>query len=169
MRCFKARRNGVGLMWFLGAMIVLGAGCAPKVVIPPEPSLPPVESVIVPPVSDVILSQYEAWKGVPHRIGGMDRRGMDCSGLMVIVFRDAFSINLPRTSREQSRVGREVQPYERRPGDLAFFLDKGRDHIGVVVDDRRFLHVSSTLGVTLSAFDSYWNGRLLKVRRVIAH
>lgn len=161
------------LFWILACiLLLLGTGCAPKVMIQPFPdetaSAPQPETAPDRPnISETILAQYHAWKGVPHRTGGHSRRGVDCSGLMIAVFRDAFSLDLPRTSREQSRLGLAIKPQERRPGDLVFFKDRGRDHIGVVVDQRRFLHTSYSSGVTLSEFDSYWNPRLKHVRRIL--
>lgn len=119
------------------------------------------------PVSDILLSQYQIWKKVPHRVGGLDHRGIDCSGLLMTIFQDVFDYDLPRTSREQSQVGSAVSVSQRRPGDLLFFKDRGLDHIGVVVDENLFLHTSSKRGVTLSKFDSYWKPRLRCVRRVL--
>lgn len=153
----------------LAALLLLATGCAKTVIqsspapAPASPS-PPASS---PTITAILLDRFEAWKGVPHRIGGTDRRGIDCSGLMQVVFREAFSVELPRTSRDQSRVGRQVGPGDMRPGDLVFFRDRGGDHIGVLVGEGRFLHVSSTLGVTVSEFDAYWRPRLRDVRRVL--
>ena len=149
-------------------LLFLSAGCAPKVVIQsPTPTLP---AQIAPQstVSAILLAQFQSWKGVPHRIGGSDRQGVDCSGLMQTVFREAFRMDLPRTSREQSRLGQKVDAREMRPGDLVYFIDKGGDHIGVVVDNRTFLHASSTVGVTLSEFDAYWWPRLKRVQRILS-
>ena len=149
-------------------LLFLGAGCAPKVVIQsPTPTLP---AQIAPQstVSAMLLAQFQAWKGVPHRIGGSDRQGVDCSGLMQAVFREAFRMDLPRTSREQSRLGQKVDAREMRPGDLVYFTDKGGDHIGVIVADRTFLHASASQGVILSTLDGYWWPRLRRVQRVLS-
>ena len=174
MHSIKLQYKFSTALWTLAClMLLLGTGCAPKVMIQPFPdesaSTPPPETTPdKSPISQTILAQYQTWKGVPHRTGGMSRRGIDCSGLMVTVFREAFSLELPRTSREQSRLGHEVRLHDRRPGDLVFFKDRGRNHIGVVVDQHRFLHTSYSAGVTLSEFDSYWKPRLKRVRRVLS-
>lgn len=146
----------------LPCLVWLG-GCAPKQVI----VSPPVAVNPAPPVSAMLRMQYETWKGVPHRLGGMDKRGVDCSGLVRSVFHDAFRVELPRTSAEQSRVGRPVSRGDIRPGDLVYFYDKNGDHIGVVVENRTFLHASATLGVMLSELDTYWLPRLKRVQRVL--
>lgn len=155
-----------GWICCVAVLLLLGSGCAPKVVIQsPPPSLP--APPVQPSVNDMLMARYDAWKGVPHRIGGMDRSGVDCSGFMQAVFREAFQVDLPRTSRDQSRVGRNVTALEMRPGDLVYFNDKRGDHIGVAVEGGRFLHASTTLGVTLSEFDAYWWPRLRRVQRVL--
>lgn len=153
-------------------------GCSTKVVIPPDRAFidepAPIAGDDAPYelhescVSEVLRSEYASWKGVRHRLGGTDKRGVDCSGLMQAIFRNSFQIDLPRTSKEQSRMGQKVKFKEKRPGDLVFFVDRGRNHIGVVVDKRRFLHSSSKYGVMISEFEGYWMPRVKRVNRVLA-
>lgn len=149
-------------------LLFIGVGCAPKTVIQapvaPMPQAAPQE----PTVSEILLSHYQAWKGVRHRTGGTDRQGVDCSGLVQAVFREAFRMDLPRTSREQIQMGRMVAAREMRPGDLVYFTDKGGDHIGVVVTGRTFMHASTSRGVILSTLDGYWWPRLRRVQRVLS-
>lgn len=149
-------------------LLFVAAGCASKTVIQTPVAPPPQDAVHASSVSELLLSQYQAWKGVRHRVGGSDRKGVDCSGLVQIVFRDAFRMDLPRTSRDQIRVGRMVDAREMRPGDLVYFMDKGGDHIGVIVADRTFLHASASQGVILSTLDGYWWPRLRRVQRVLS-
>lgn len=166
--CLRRPLLRVGILLFL--LGVLGVGCAPKVVIQSAPpsQIEPSPSLFADQITAQLRHQFRQWQGVPHRSGGVDRRGVDCSGLMQLVFKEAFRLELPRTSRAQSRMGQSVPPTEMRPGDLVFFLDKGRDHIGVVVEGRIFLHVSSKQGVILSELDAYWWPRLRRVQRVLA-
>jgi cell wall-associated NlpC family hydrolase len=148
-------------------LLLFGSGCASKTTTPPVsgafPSAPDLHS----PVTDILLARFEAWEGVPHRTGGQDRAGIDCSGLVQIVFREAFGLELPRTSREQSLAGEGVDASDMRPGDLVYFAEKAGGHVGVVVDAERFLHASATVGVTVSEFDGYWLPRLVRVRRIL--
>lgn len=149
-------------------LLFLGVGCAPRAVIQP-PVIPSSQyTVRDASVSEILLSQFEAWRGVRHRIGGTNRQGVDCSGLVQVIFRDAFQVALPRTSRDQIRMGQRVEAREMRPGDLVYFLDKGGDHIGVLVAERTFLHASASRGVILSTLDAYWWPRLKRVQRVLS-
>ena len=121
----------------------------------------------VPSISDVVLAQYEDWQGVRYRAGGTDYRGVDCSGLVQAIFRDAFEVDLPRSSSEQARLGESVPKCDIRPGDLLYFIDRGRKHVGVAVNDRQFIHASRRKGVIISKFEGYWSKRLIRVRRIL--
>ena len=121
----------------------------------------------VPSVGDIVLAQYEDWRGVRYRAGGSDYRGVDCSGLVQAIFRDAFEVDLPRTSCEQASLGEAVNKNDIQPGDLLYFIDRGRNHVGVAVNEYEFLHASRKKGVVLSKFDKYWKPRLKRVRRIL--
>jgi cell wall-associated NlpC family hydrolase len=121
----------------------------------------------VPSIGDVVLAQYEDWRGVRYRSGGSDYRGVDCSGLVQAIYRDAFEVDLPRVSSEQARLGEAVPKGDIRPGDLLYFIDRGRKHVGVAIDDRQFVHASRRKGVTISKFEGYWSKRLIRVRRIL--
>lgn len=148
-------------------LLLLGAGCASKTATQPASGAFPPAHSLHSPVTDILLARFAAWEGVPHRTGGQDRSGIDCSGLVQIVFREDFGLELPRTSREQSLSGQGVEASDMRPGDLVYFAEKGGGHVGVVVDAERFLHASATVGVTVSEFDAYWLPRLIRVRRIL--
>jgi cell wall-associated NlpC family hydrolase len=134
----------------------------------PAPSFQSLEEVsAVPSISEIVLAQYDDWRGVRYRAGGSDSRGVDCSGLVHAVFKDAFDMDVPRTSTELSRLGESVPKEDIRPGDLLYFIDRGRKHVGVAVNATEFLHSSRRKGVILSKFDGYWAPRLMRVRRIL--
>jgi cell wall-associated NlpC family hydrolase len=96
----------------------------------------------------------------------------DCSGLVQWLMAN-FAVELPRTSREQSRIGLEIprDPDELLPGDLLFF-GTGRvvNHVGIYVGDGRYVHASnSRRGVVESNLpsrnSSFWKG----ARRLFTH
>jgi cell wall-associated NlpC family hydrolase len=99
---------------------------------------------------DSIVSLARAQVGKRYRLGGTSpERGFDCSGLVKYVL-EAFKVELPRTSREQSHVGAALprDPTKLRPGDLLLFgrPADGISHIGIYVGNGHFVHASSAAG-----------------------
>jgi len=107
--------------------------------------------------------------GSPYRNGGTDPTGFDCSGLVQFVFGQS-GLALPRSVREQMRLGIPVPAGEVEPGDLLFFAIDGRtvSHVAIAVGLDRFVHAPSTRGVVreerLSA--DYWSRRFSGARRI---
>jgi len=88
--------------------------------------------------------------GVPYVWGGSSPSGFDCSGLVQYAYLQ-IGISLPRTSRQQYRVGAFI-PVDRlgslQPGDLVFFgYDGDPDqvhHVGIYVGSGNFVHAPGT-------------------------
>lgn len=141
-------------------------GPGPK---PPAP-LPPRYS----PRARVLASidrSIQSFLGTPYAWGGRTRRGTDCSGFVQAVFAEA-GITLPRSSRQQWKIGRKVAVDALRRGDLVFFRTSGQriSHVGIVVDGARrlFVHASSSRGVVRSDLGAkYYRLRFAGARRVI--
>lgn len=121
-----------------------------------------------------IISTARSFTGTPHRDGGVNRMGIDCSALMVVSF-ESVGFKLPRTSREQANLGKPVNLNEIKPGDLVFFADKsigsGITHVGLVTevkgpDNIKFIHTSSKLGVVENLLShSYFKKTFVKAMR----
>ena len=69
----------------------------------------------------VIMSKM----GIPYDYSGADSLGMDCSGLVQTIYREAAGIALPRSSAEQFTIGAPVGEDELRFGDLVFLIPRG--------------------------------------------
>ncbi|HSO19427.1 MAG TPA: NlpC/P60 family protein, partial [Desulfosarcina sp.] len=110
-----------------------------------------------------------SWLGTPHRLGGMNRRGIDCSGLVVVLYDDLFDRRLPRTTRGLMRTGRPVGRNDLSGGDLVFFKPAGKSHhVGVYLGGGEFVHTSTTYGVTISRMDDdFWRRCYLTGRRLL--
>ena len=113
--------------------------------------------------------QYSKWAGTPYEFGGHNRQGIDCSALMVEVFKGAFKQSLPRTTAQQVKVGERVSATQMKVGDLVFFKT-GYDqrHVGVFMGASQFLHASVSNGVTFGRLDDpYWRSRYWQSRRIL--
>ncbi|MDR0441358.1 MAG: C40 family peptidase [Candidatus Accumulibacter sp.] len=121
---------------------------------------------------DLILKGLE-FVGINYRRGGTSpESGFDCSGFVQAVFRDALGELLPRTVKEQSRVGDAVAKNELKPGDLVFFntMRRAFSHVGIYLGDNRFLHSPRTGGEIRveDMSQSYWVKRYNGARRIVA-
>jgi cell wall-associated NlpC family hydrolase len=101
----------------------------------------------------------------------MSRDGVDCSGLVCLVFRELWNKELPRSATDMATIGSEVRLDDARPGDLLFFrwrLMGGPDHVGIYIGGGRFVHASTRLGVIESTLaDDYYGSHFIAMRRVV--
>ena len=109
-----------------------------------------------------LLAAAENYLGTPYRFGGIDRRGLDCSGLVYLSFNDALHYPVPRTSEALYNWAQKIPEAELQPGDLVFFVTAGSrvSHLGIYAGGGRFIHSASDgphTGVIYSRLDeSYW-------------
>lgn len=110
--------------------------------------------------------------GIRYRYGGNSpEQGLDCSGLVRYVFREAGGTDLPRTSNEMSQRGLPVEKQDLQPGDLVFFntLNRAFSHVGIYLGNNQFIHAPSTgRNVRVENMDmTYWKTRFNGARRVL--
>lgn len=140
------------------------------------PVVPAIEARPLPPpdlpewTAATILEAARGQLGVAYRSGGTTPAGFDCSGFVQFVLSRA-GLLVPRDVKRQFAGGVPVDAAFARPGDLIFFATTGRSasHVGIVVDERTFIHAPSTRGVvrieTLGG--RYWRERYVGVRRIV--
>lgn len=89
------------------------------------------------------------WSGVKYRLGGLDKRGIDCSGFTYLVQKDIYGKQLPRRSVDQASVIKEKNLNQLKEGDLIFFSFGGReiDHVGIYLNGDSFVHASPSRGI----------------------
>ena len=110
--------------------------------------------------------------GVKYKFGGQSpERGMDCSGFVRYVFEQVTGVSLPRSAREQAKVGEKVAIDELKPGDLVFFNTRrhANSHVGIYLGDSTFIHAPSKNGsVRVTSIDGrYWKARFDGARRLL--
>lgn len=93
--------------------------------------------------------------GVPYRWGGVSPAGFDCSGFILKVY-GANGINVKRMADEQYYGGKKIKKSELLVGDLVFFSTyaPGVSHVGIYLGKGKFIHASSSRGVTIDSLDS---------------
>ena len=108
-----------------------------------------------------VAEEALSWVGTPYKYAGCDKKdGTDCSGMVMRVYEAEFCYKLDTNKVEI--------------GDLVFFAT-GKDpnkisHVGILVDDNRFVHASSSKGVVVSELSQpYYRQRLLMFGRVPGH
>ncbi|MFP1681231.1 NlpC/P60 family protein [Alloalcanivorax sp. C16-1] len=128
----------------------------------------PADAADAAPISPLLRAQAEQWRGVPYRLGGSDRQGIDCSAFVQVTFQSQLGIDVPRTTDELAREGRRVGRDELRAGDLVFFKTGFRQrHVGIYMGGDRFLHASTSRGVMTSSLNNvYWRRHYWKARRL---
>ena len=113
--------------------------------------------------NQIVIYSAMQFIGTPYLFGGTSNRGIDCSGLVYLAFKNA-GIHVPRTSLLQYRKSDRIHPSKLLPGDLVFFkLDRGNpvSHVGIYMGDQRFIHAPRT-GKNVeyaSLNNTFWNAR----------
>lgn len=115
-----------------------------------------------------LRESLQSYMGTPYRYGGTSRNGIDCSGLTLAVYRDQ-GVTLPRTVREQFRIGQSVSRSQLAVGDLVFFNTSGTgpSHVGIVSGPARFVHGSTSQGVIEDDLNGdFWRHKFVGGRRI---
>ncbi len=119
-----------------------------------------------------ILKEAYEWMGTPYGYGKADKgKACDCSGLVMSAYERAIGIKLPRTSAKQRDYCKSLKKKDVQAADLCFFAT-GKDpnkvsHVGIMVDEKSFIHASSSKGVIVSDITQpYWVRTFLGYGRV---
>lgn len=159
------------LAFLIGLLTSCGSSRAPKQTTIIGTSTAAVSTKTITKIVDHAIS----FEGTRYRYGGTDKRGMDCSGLVYVSFKEE-QIALPRISREMATKGIKILLDQTSKGDLVFFqTNKNRkviNHVGLVVENDKgnikFIHSTSSRGVIVSSLDEkYWKNAFVEVRRII--
>ncbi|GAA5785608.1 peptidase P60 [Chitiniphilus shinanonensis] len=86
---------------------------------------------------------------VGYQFGGNNpEAGLDCSGMVSFIYRNAAGVALPHNAAQIAQMARPVERKGLQAGDLVFFNTLGRSfsHMGVYIGDGKFIHAPSSGG-----------------------
>lgn len=122
---------------------------------------------------------WNDYVGIPYKLHGRDTDGLDCWGLVRLIYKDQKDIDLPSLSEEyfasddvshnQEVIARHKEGWalvnDYTVGDVALFRINGSEsHVGVIIDQNRFIHAREGNSVTIEKLDSVqWRRRLVGV------
>lgn len=119
-------------------------------------------------VARALYQQLNNWRGVPYKLGGTSKKGIDCSAFVQTTYIERFGFLLPRTTLKQAEFGYKVSKTDLQAGDLVFFKTGFRTyHVGIYIEDNQFLHASTSQGVIVSSLkNSYWRSAFWQAKRI---
>jgi lipoprotein Spr len=102
----------------------------------------------------LLLSQMEKWYGTQYCFGGSTDSCIDCSSFTQVILRDVYNVKIPRNSQQQFDASTKIEVENLKEGDLVFFNTVSASmvitHVGVFVCNNKFVHASTSKGVTIS-------------------
>jgi cell wall-associated NlpC family hydrolase len=144
----------------------------PEIAASPDPAKLLREESIAKPSEKGLDSLTEvaySYLATPYRFGGSSHQGIDCSSFVRNVFRE-LNIELPRTAREQYRLGAQVDLDELQSGDLLFFRTYAKypSHVGIYLGDQKMIHASprSRRVVITNIAAPYFRSRFIGAKRL---
>lgn len=153
------------------ALIKLGTICLLALLascgsVPPQRSAPPLQSREH--ASEVVMYAL-GLMDIDYRFGGKNpESGLDCSGMVSYIYRNALGIELPPSAARIAQIGREIEPARLAPGDLVFFNTTGQSlsHVGIYLGDDRFIHAPSSNGkIKVSSLKTAYYAKRLEAAR----
>lgn len=106
-----------------------------------------------------ILDVARSYLGVRYALGGMSRTGIDCSGLVLVAYRDGAGVKLPHRATLQAARGRRIDRSQVQPGDLvAWGVPGNYPHIALAIDPDQVIVAPHT--GTVVQYQKLWDKKV---------
>ncbi len=117
-----------------------------------------------------LLQKIDEWWGTKYCLGGSTKNCIDCSGFTTLIMKEVYKLQLPRTAQEQYNMSEKISITDIKEGDMIFFgtSTKRISHVGIYIANNKFLHASTSVGVTITNMDDkYWAAKFKGFGRVL--
>jgi lipoprotein Spr len=111
-----------------------------------------------------LYAAIDDWYGVKYQLGGKSKEGVDCSNLTAILYREAYNQAISGTAADLYRQSIKVKKDSLEEGDLVFFCTHSTtvSHVGIYLQNNKFVHASSKAGVMISDLNEEYFVRYYK-------
>lgn len=119
-----------------------------------------------------LIKEIDSWLGTPYVYGGASKKGTDCSGMILSIYKTVYGFSLNRSAFDMQKDVAFVDLKKAKLGDVLFFKINGErvSHVGLYLGDNKFIHATTSKGVIISNLEEkyyatryYKCGRLLKL------
>ena len=117
----------------------------------------------------LLYKEYEKYSHTRYQYGGQSTNGIDCSALVQAIYKESFHKKIPRTTKDQAKIGYSVDKKDAKPGDIILFkTGYNVRHSGIIIEKGKFLHSSTKKGVIITDIEKpYYKQRYWQIRRVL--
>lgn len=119
-----------------------------------------------------LYAEVSLWLGTPYRYGGTTKRGTDCSGFIMQVYKKLYNKKLPRSTAGLAKAKyKKVAKRNLKSGDIILFATgknkRTVSHAGIYLKNGKFIHASSSRGVIINDVDDdYYKRTWVRAIRV---
>lgn len=154
------------LILFYIALLAIVTACSivkktPAKTPPPPPNSTTTNFPITKKQHEKLYNACQQWLGVPYKFGGTTKGGIDCSALVSALYKQAYAMQLPRSTSEICVKYPPVKLSDLRTGDLVYFNFESKkvSHVGLYLNNKQFIHASTKKGVIIGSLSDPYNSK----------
>lgn len=122
------------------------------------------------------MSKFDKYIGIPFKDECKSFDCADCRGLIWLIYKEEKDIVLPENLLDDKTWNKNLKLYHNKirvyppfkPFDVIFFYNRERsfvDHVGLYIEENKFLHTFEDKESTIDRFSGYWESRMWKAYR----